>query len=93
MIEGGEDERPPRERAQHGPHPADDVRCGLGDCGRGERQRGEERDRVPVNGTDEAGEPVEADPGPPVQVRLEAGEGKRAGGAEENGAQREAVEA
>src|SRR6478735_8228409 len=46
---------------------------------RGERERSEQRDRVAVHGTDQAREPVEADPGAPVQVRLEDREGQGAG--------------
>ena len=67
------------ELADDGPHPGEHVLDRLGQRGRGERERGEQRDRVPVHRPDQAREAVEADPGAPVQVRLEQREGERAG--------------
>src|SRR3954449_844831 len=79
--------RPPRRAPpRRGPAPrAAGSRSGapgrprLGERCRGERQRREQRDRVPVHRPDQAREPVEADPGAPVQVRLEHGEREAAG--------------
>jgi hypothetical protein len=57
-----------------------------------ERQRSEQRDRVPVHGADEAGEPVETHPCPPVQPGLERRERKHARGVEANGVDAEPPE-
>src|SRR2546423_826662 len=61
---------------------------------RGEkRQPRQNRDRVAVRGAGEAVEPVPAETGLPVQVRLEVGEAERRGGEEERGADGEPAEA
>ena len=65
--------------ANDGPHPGEQVLAGLCEGGGGERERGQQRDRVAVHRPDQAREAVEADPGSPVQVRLEHGKGERAG--------------
>src|SRR6188472_995365 len=74
-------------------HPADQVLERLGQRGCGERERGEQRDRIPVHGPDKAREPVEAEPGTPVQVRLEEREGERARDVERDGAHGEPPQA
>ena len=61
---------------------ASDVLERGGERGGDERERGQDRDRVPVHGPGQAVEAVPAEAGAPVLPRLEEGEGE-AGGDEE----------
>ena len=67
-------------------HPREHVAGGLGERGRQQRERGQDRDRVPVHRPDDAGEAVEAEPRTPVQIRLEVREGEAARDVEADGA-------
>jgi hypothetical protein len=57
-----------------------------------ERERAEERDRIAVGRSNEAVQPVPAEPGAPVDERLEVSECERGGGEEDQSAHDQAAE-
>src|SRR5262245_61770896 len=85
--DGKRDEPAAPELARDRAGPGEQMARRLRQGGRYERERGQERDRVPVHRPDEARETVEAEPRPPVQVRLEGRERERARDVEGDGAE------
>ena len=65
------------------------MRDGLGQRGGQQRERGQQRQGVPVYRAEQAREAVEAEPGAPVHVGLEQREGERARDRRASGAGRE----
>src|SRR5207248_6615666 len=81
-----EERQPGGEQADEAPRPREKVLDGAVSGDRQQREGPEEGDRIPVHGPDEALEPVPAESGAPVQVRLEQRERDARRGEEDDAA-------